>query len=224
MRLSATVGCVVFRRQRRFVSFILVMPCIVWSGSERDYAELCLPADAWPSGIPQWLSMPLLEIQRVEIVSAQTGMQCHCGPWHCHDSGPPQGAALGTGGCWPKVCLVWIFFSSFVSWMLSCFVSVVVLAMRFFLSFLLCIVCHASVVLLCVRVVCRVPCIGDVPPLCNPPPPHGGDRHLAQKAEETLGAKGAENFFSVGYTGTGVQGDRHLVTAPPPLMGGTGLT
>ena len=57
------------------------------------------------------------------------------------------------------------------------------------------------------------------PPPCNPPPlqsppPQGGDRHLAPK---TLGA---ENFFSLGYTGTGVGGDRHLVTVPPPPHGG----
>ena len=55
---------------------------------------------------------------------------------------------------------------------------------------------------------------------CNPPPMRG-DRHLAQKAQETLGA---EENISPGYTGTGVGGgDRHLVTPPPP-RGGTGLT
>ena len=54
------------------------------------------------------------------------------------------------------------------------------------------------------------------PPPCNPPPPMGGDHHLAQKAQEIPGAEGAEENFSLGYTGTGVGGDRHLVTAPPP--------
>ena len=67
------------------------------------------------------------------------------------------------------------------------------------------------------------------PPPPNPPPAWGetrmgGDRHLAQKAQETLGSKGAEENFSLGYTGTGVGGNRHLVTVPPPPRGGTGLT
>ena len=57
----------------------------------------------------------------------------------------------------------------------------------------------------------------DVPPLVNRPPPWGGDRHLAQKAQETLGA---EENFCLGYTGTGIGGGRHLVTAPPPPWGG----
>ena len=58
------------------------------------------------------------------------------------------------------------------------------------------------------------------PPLCNPPPPHGGDHHLAQKARETLGTKGAEENCSLGYTGTGGWGGgRHLVTPPPPRGG-----
>ena len=59
-------------------------------------------------------------------------------------------------------------------------------------------------------------------PLRSPPPP-GGDRHLAQKAKET---PGVEEKFSLGYTGTGVGRDRHLVTAhpPPPHGAGTGLT
>ena len=39
------------------------------------------------------------------------------------------------------------------------------------------------------------------PPFCNPPP--------------------AEENFSLGDTGTGVGGDRHLVTPPPPKGGGT---
>ena len=46
-------------------------------------------------------------------------------------------------------------------------------------------------------------------------PPHEGDRHLAQKAWETLSATGAEEKLSSGYTGTGFEGGRHLVTAPP---------
>ena len=51
------------------------------------------------------------------------------------------------------------------------------------------------------------------PPPLQPPPPGGGDRHLAQKAEETLGT---EEKISLRYTGVGVGGDRHLLTVPPP--------
>ena len=39
-----------------------------------------------------------------------------------------------------------------------------------------------------------------------PPPPHGGDCRLAQKASETPGAEGAEEIFSLGDTGTGFGG------------------
>ena len=52
----------------------------------------------------------------------------------------------------------------------------------------------------------------------TPPPPHGGERHLAQKAWETLGA---EQKFYLCYTGTGVGGDRHGDRPPPhPPWGG----
>ena len=34
-----------------------------------------------------------------------------------------------------------------------------------------------------------------LPPPPPPPPPNGGECHLAQKAQETLGAGGAEEFF-----------------------------
>ena len=44
--------------------------------------------------------------------------------------------------------------------------------------------------------------------------------HLAQKAWEILGTEGAEENFSLGYTRTGVGGDRHLVTVPRGLGGG----
>ena len=48
-----------------------------------------------------------------------------------------------------------------------------------------------------------------IPHPLPPPPSHGGDRHLAQKAIETRGSKGAEENFSLRYTGTGVGEDRH---------------
>ena len=60
-------------------------------------------------------------------------------------------------------------------------------------------------------------------PLVIPPPPLGGHRHLAQQAWETLRTEGAEENLSLGYTGTGVGGGRHLET-PPPQWGGASLT
>ena len=41
-------------------------------------------------------------------------------------------------------------------------------------------------------------------------------RHLAQKAEEILGAEGTEEKFPLGYRG---RGDCHLVSVSPPLPG-----
>ena len=60
---------------------------------------------------------------------------------------------------------------------------------------------------------------------CNPPPPHPGDRHLAQKAQEMPGAERAEEkmFFRLYWNGGGgrpslgqLLGDR---PPPPPHSG-----
>ena len=66
------------------------------------------------------------------------------------------------------------------------------------------------------------------PPPCNPPPPLGGNRHLAQKAQKILGTEGAKENFLQGAKGT--KPDLHCDTtvqfcgAIPPPGGGTGLT
>ena len=51
-------------------------------------------------------------------------------------------------------------------------------------------------------------------------PPPLGDRRLAQKAEEILGAEGTEENFSFRCTGIqGVADDRQLVTVSPSPQG-----
>ena len=50
----------------------------------------------------------------------------------------------------------------------------------------------------------------------------GGDRHLAQKAQETLGTEGAEAIFFRLHWNWGWGGERPRPLPPP--MGGTGLT
>ena len=63
-------------------------------------------------------------------------------------------------------------------------------------------------------------------PICtmgSPPPPlMGGGVTWPKKHRKHVGAEDAGEHFSLGCTGTGVGGDRHLVTVPPPPppMGG----
>ena len=49
---------------------------------------------------------------------------------------------------------------------------------------------------------------------------HVAGQGRGEHHSQTLGAECAEQNFSLCYTGTGVGGDRHLVTAPPPPGGG----
>ena len=62
----------------------------------------------------------------------------------------------------------------------------------------------------------------NAPTLATPPPsPNGADRHLAPKAEDTLGTapQVPEEHFLLVPLDLSSGGGRHLVTIPPPSHG-----